>query len=210
MFGSSVPSGYTEDVASAVVDLDSLPGAVGADGNSVGTLVAFIKSTNDITATTPAATSYNTATGDFAAPTGYSKSIPQIPAGVDIYATYATVFGTGTVPLTWGSPSLYGQTGEPLTVTNTGTDDDGNTTVTFSDTTEITVAKGADSEVPGPRGNTVARFEVFIASANVPSSIPTGSYNLTTSTFTPPSGWSGDIPDGSINVWRAVGNLNTD
>ena len=112
MFGSSVPSGYTEDTASAVVDLDSLPGAVGADGNSVGTVVAFIRSANDITSTTPAATTYNTTTGDFAAPTGYSKVIPQMPVGVDIYATYATVFGSGTVALSWGSPSLYGQAGE--------------------------------------------------------------------------------------------------
>ena len=209
MVGSSVPSGFTEDTASAVVDLDSLPGATGADGNSVGTVVAFIRSASDITSTTPAATTYNTTNGNFDAPTGYSKVIPQTPTGVDIYATYATVFGSGTVALAWGSPSLYGQAGDSITVTDTGTDDDGNTTVTFSDTTEITVAKGADSEVPGPRGNTVARFEVFMESANLPSSITTGSYNIGTGALTAPSGWSQDIPDGNINVWRAVGTVNS-
>ena len=116
MFGSSVPSGFTEDTSATIIDLDSLPGAVGADGNSVGTVVAFIRSSSDITSTTPAATTYNTATGAFNAPTGYSKSIPQIPNDVDIYATYATVFGSGTVSLAWGSPSLYGQAGADSTI----------------------------------------------------------------------------------------------
>ena len=112
MFIASLPTGFTLDDGSHVIDLDSLPGAVGADGNTQGTITIFQRS--DSAPETPAATTdYDTSDGSFTNPSGWSTTIPT--GAARLYSSTANIFGAGTLTANWQTPivaqGVDGETG---------------------------------------------------------------------------------------------------
>ena len=138
-FTSSTPAGFLA-IPVGAIDLDSLPGATGADGNSVGVKSIYIRSNSNLTVA-PTGGTFNTSTGVYASlPSGWFESVPTTGTD-DIYISTANIFGDGTLNLTWSAPSLYGQVSTSSTnvslyqqtSTNTApSDPNGVVTYTFS------------------------------------------------------------------------------
>lgn len=109
-FGTTIPSGYTEDNSGVLIDLESLPGAAGTDGNSVGVKTLYRRSDTVVTET-PVGGTFTTSTGAFAMlPSGWSEAIPPGSVGT-VYATTANIFGNGVINLVWSPPVAYAQLG---------------------------------------------------------------------------------------------------
>ena len=101
MFTTVTPDSFTLDDGSVVIDLDSLPGAIGADGSTQGTVTIFQRSST-VPSTPQPTTDYNSADGSFTLPSGWTLTVPS---GDDrLYSSTANVFGTGTLTLTWQIP----------------------------------------------------------------------------------------------------------
>ena len=69
-------------------------------------------------------------------------------------------------------------------------------------------APGADGS-PGPAGTSVAEINTYIRSASAPSTPTGGSFNFSSQTLTPPSGWSVGVPSGTDPVYVARGLATT-
>ena len=107
-FVNVTPSGFLVDSGDAI-DLDSLPGAVGADGNTSGYIAYFIRSAT--VPSVPASSTIDTTDGTVTTPpTGYTRTIPARD-GNPLYIVDASFFGTGSVIINWGTPRLYVQDG---------------------------------------------------------------------------------------------------
>ena len=128
MFSSSATvAGFILDDGTAVIDLDSLPGAAGTDGNSAGNVEIFIRASIDTPPTTPSdTTDYNTADGTFTVPTNWSLTKAGTTGTDPIWSSTASFFGTGTATLDWSEPTRLEGTDVTVTDTDTGaTIDDG-------------------------------------------------------------------------------------
>ena len=118
VFGNAATvAGFIEDDGTASIDLDSLPGAVGANGNSAGVVEIFIRASSP-PAAPPNTTDYNTADGTYTVPTNWFTSPDAATGTSPIYSSKANFFGVGTVTLDWSTPVRF--EGTDVTVTDDG------------------------------------------------------------------------------------------
>ena len=104
MFVPSTVSGFIEDSGPAI-DLNSLPGAVGADGNTSGIKLLFRRSATELTMA-PTGGTFNTDTGVYAdLPADWFE---DVPSGTDtLWVTTSNIFGSGTTYQTHPTCLLY-------------------------------------------------------------------------------------------------------
>jgi hypothetical protein len=158
-------------------------GADGSDGLSVFVGTVFKRSASAPSTPSVDDGQYNFTTQTLTAPTGWSTTPPaQTSPNTGLYVSS-------------GSFSIIGQTGTDTTVTWTSPD--------------LLVQDGATGPVGGDGDDGVSVFvaNIFKRSASAPStpSVDDGSYNFTTSTLTPPSGWSVTPPAGSDPLYVSTG-----
>ncbi|TQV82862.1 hypothetical protein [Aliikangiella coralliicola] len=148
-------------------------GADGVDGKSVAQLTIYRRAASQ--PATPVGGSYNFNTDIIGAPTNWSASIP--PGTDPLYASVgiASIDGTdGTdTTITWGLPDILAQNG-------------------------LDGSNGFNG-IDGTNGTSVYLARVFKRQASAPATPPDNSatYNFSTNTLTPPSGWSDTIPAGT-------------
>ena len=134
---------YEGSVAATIADI--------VDGQSAKTVNIYRKNDNTI----------NTSTGTFADPlagnTSWSLSVPALTVNNDIvYVSTRTFTSDGLAPqdAAWSTPAIYstrvdGSDADALVITDVDTSVPGETTLTFSDSTIITVDDGADGDTKG-------------------------------------------------------------
>ena len=197
IFGNATAvAGFVEDLGAASIDLDNLPGAAGADGNSAGVVEIFIRA-----ATAPSApadtTDYNTADGTFTVPTNWVTTPDATTGTSPIYSSKANFFGVGTVTLDWSTPVRF--EGTDVTVTSIA---DG--AAIFDGVNTVNIANGA----PGINSAVVNLFQASTDNATAPT-LFSGDFTYTFSTGLLSggtlNGWTQDLPDvpqGSF-LWQA-------
>jgi UDP-3-O-[3-hydroxymyristoyl] glucosamine N-acyltransferase len=147
----------------------------GTSGVSTYNLIAYTRADN--APTTPTA---NTGSWNFTSATGTP------PTGVD--ATWSLVPPTGNIQL-WGSSTVASIIGTQGTANN----------LTWSTPYEVSSA-GA----PGVDGVSIFYYTVFQQSPTQPTRPgASGSFNFSTTTGTPPTGWTNSVPTGNIIVWAS-------
>lgn len=140
-----------------------------------------------------------------------SASAPSTPTVDD--GSYDFDTNTLTPPTGWsaaptaGSNPLYVSTGSFSVVGSSGTD----STVTWT-SPDLLVQDGADGATgsDGSDGLSVHVANVYKRSASAPSTptVNDGSYNFTSKTLTPPTGWSASPPAGSNPLYVSTGSFS--
>ena len=179
----TAPAELVSDGADGADGTDGTNGTDGGDGNSIFYASIFIRSAS--APATPTGGSYNFGTKTLTPPATWSAT-PPAADGNPLYTSTAIAEVNGTTgidsTLTWTAPAELVSDG-------------------------VDGTNGSD----GSDGTSIVIASVFIRSASVPAT-PTandGQYNFTSSTLTPPTGWSTSPPAADGNsMYVSQGTLS--
>ena len=213
MFSSAAEiAGFIIDSGASVIDLDSLPGAVGDDGNTSGTKLIFFRTTA-ATVNTPTGGTFNSDTGQFLnLPTNWTET--PTTGTTTLWVSVANLFGTGVIDLTWSAPAILAGSLTVVDTANgasivdvTGTSveivDGVNPTVTaITGGIRVTDADGDTVDIlDGNDGLDGDGVEIIYQTASTAPATPVATTDA-------PAGWSFTLPD-SIPagefLWISIG-----